>query len=219
MPVICLVRHGQASFGALDYDVLSDIGREQALVAGAELARRGLRDPVTCCGTLNRQRDTAKLLSGAAGFDGRLHEDPRWNEYDHLGLVQRYTGHTADHRVDSRGMQALLDRALLGWIEDTEEPGAPGWPTFAAGAMAAFDDLCGLLGQGRDAVVVTSAGVVAAICGTLLSLVPEGIVAVNRVMVNAAITTVVVGGSGANLLSLNDHGHFAGERRMLLTYR
>ena len=34
MPVICLVRHGQASFGAQTYDVLSPAGREQAAVAG-----------------------------------------------------------------------------------------------------------------------------------------------------------------------------------------
>ena len=40
MPTVLLVRHGQASFGAADYDVLSDLGRRQAQAAGRELARR-----------------------------------------------------------------------------------------------------------------------------------------------------------------------------------
>ncbi|MFJ4033730.1 histidine phosphatase family protein [Streptomyces griseoluteus] len=40
MPLICLVRHGQASAGADDYDVLSESGRVQAAAVGRELARR-----------------------------------------------------------------------------------------------------------------------------------------------------------------------------------
>ena len=40
MAVVYLVRHGQASFGAADYDVLSDAGRRQAAVLG-----RGARAP------------------------------------------------------------------------------------------------------------------------------------------------------------------------------
>ena len=63
MPLICLVRHGQASFGAEDYDVLSDLGREQARSLGEELRRRDLRDPLVVSGTLRRQRDTAALLA------------------------------------------------------------------------------------------------------------------------------------------------------------
>ena len=37
-------------------------------------------------------------------------------------------------------------------------------------------------------------------------------IALNRVSVNGAITLVTVGGRGANLLSFNDHAHFAGRR-------
>ena len=63
MPVVLLVRHGQASFGADDYDVLSDRGREQSEVVGRELARRGLRSPVAVAGSLRRQRHTAQILN------------------------------------------------------------------------------------------------------------------------------------------------------------
>ena len=39
---ILLVRHGQASFGAADYDQLSPTGHEQSRVLGAALAARGV---------------------------------------------------------------------------------------------------------------------------------------------------------------------------------
>jgi broad specificity phosphatase PhoE len=216
MPVIHLVRHGQASFGAQTYDALSDLGREQAGAAGAELARRGLRDPVIVCGTLNRQRETAGILMDAAGLTGQPRTDPRWNEYDHLDLLRRYAGPLPEGSVDSRQIQPLLDRALTAWMHDTD---AGSWKAFRDGATAALAELPTALGPGHDAVVITSAGVLAAICGNLLSVPPAGVVALNRVAVNAAITTFAAGRSGTSLLAFNDHAHLTGQRRPLLTYR
>jgi broad specificity phosphatase PhoE len=199
MPVIYLVRHGQASADGANYDVLSPLGDEQARVAGRELARRGLRDPVVVSGTLNRQRDTAKALIEAAALTTELRTDPRWNEYDHLGLIDKYP-------ASAETVQGSLDHALTSWIEDQSD----GWDDFQGGAIAALDEI-----KGRDAIVVTSGGVIAAICGALLGLQPAGIVALNRVTVNAGFTTLIVGAS-INLLTFNDHAHLD---RSLRTYR
>ncbi|MDT0309495.1 histidine phosphatase family protein [Streptomyces sp. DSM 44917] len=227
MPVIHLVRHGQASFGAADYDVLSDPGREQATAVGAELGRRGLRDPLLVCGTLRRQRDTAELLAKAAGFAGPARTDARWDEYDHLRLLTAYAATALDAEppesgpglaAANRSLQTALDAALGAWVAEAA-PGPEGWPAFSGAALAALRELSEGLGAGRDAVVVTSAGVVAALCSGLLGAGPSGVVALNRVAANAGITTVTSGRSGLSLLAFNDHAHFAGERRPLLTYR
>ncbi|MFD8001728.1 histidine phosphatase family protein [Streptomyces mirabilis] len=90
MPLIRLVRHGQASFAAEDDNVLSDPGHAQAVVVGRELPRRDLRDPHPVSGTLARQRETAQLVAEATGFKQPLGQDPRWNEYDHVTLLDRY---------------------------------------------------------------------------------------------------------------------------------
>lgn len=209
MPVVLLVRHGQASFGADDYDVLSEVGHEQAEVAGAELRRRGLTSPLLVCGTLRRQRETALGL----GLGDELVVDGRWDEYDHLGLIERYpsaSGEPADLST-SRGLQVRLDEALVSWAGDPDG----GYEAFLDAGSAA---LAAVAGAGRDVVAVTSAGVVAAVCARLLGLGPEGFVALNRVGANAGITKVVVGRSGASLVSYNDHAHFEPDRR-LLTYR
>lgn len=209
-----LLRHGQASFGAADYDALSDRGRKQAAVAGAELAQRGLRDPVVVSGTLSRQRDTAAIAASEMLLDAGPSTDSRWNEYDHVGMVTEHADGTA---VDSpEGFQAVLDVALESWIR-TAEP--DGWTAFADGAVAALKDLVRSLESGRDAVVSSSGGVIAAICGHLLSTPPEGIVALNRVTVNAAFTILAVGSSGISLIAFNDHAHFTGPHAYLRTYR
>lgn len=218
MPIIALVRHGQASFGAADYDVLSDLGRRQAAVVGAELARRGLRDPEVVTGRLRRQQDTADLLTAAAGLAGRGAADGRWDEYDHVDLVRRYVdpGRVERAAGDSREFQVLLDEALRAW---SGADGDAGWAGFAGGALAALHELVARLPRGRDAVVVTSGGVIAAVAAGLLDAPAGTAIALNRVAVNGGISTVVAGRNGTNLLSYNDHAHFAGDRRHLLTYR
>jgi broad specificity phosphatase PhoE len=215
MPVVLLVRHGQASFGADDYDVLSDLGREQSEAVGAELARRELRSPVAVCGSLRRQWDTAEIALSAAGLAADVQTDARWDEYDHLALLQRYVAAGGEHDGTSKGVQALLDQALASWVDDLEGS----WPDFSGGATTALRELVDSLDRGRDAVVFTSGGVIAAVCGAMLGLTVSGVVALNRVTANGAITKVVVGGSGASLVSFNDHAHFEGEARRLLTYR
>ncbi len=200
-----LVRHGQASFGGDDYDRLSDQGRQQAEATGRWLAGRGLRRPVAVHGSLRRQRDTARLALAAAGHDVEPRTDPRWDEYDHIGLVRRYAAaHDAGEPRSSREFQVVLDAALTAWVEHGDEGG---WPAFTTGVAAALAELAAELEQGQDAVVFTSAGVIAAACAGLLGTGAAGLVALNRVAVNGAVTKVAAGRTGLALLSFNEHSH------------
>lgn len=213
MPVVLLVRHGQASFGADDYDVLSELGQQQSRVVGDELRRRSLRDPVVAHGTLRRQRDTAALaMPGVAAS-----EDARWDEYDHLGLLKRYLPADTAEPASSREVQGLLDAALLAWVEHGGSADRPdSWPSFAGGARAALDELVAGLPRGRDAVVFTSGGVVAALCAGLLGGGAEAVVALNRTAVNGAVTQLVAGSRGLSLSTYNEHAHLPRES---VTYR
>jgi broad specificity phosphatase PhoE len=142
-----------------------------------------------------------------------VREDPRWNEYDHLALVR--TSLPPGEVPSTREFQALLDAALLAWLTGD----GTGWPDFQRGACAALADLFAGLGRGGTALVFTSGGVISAICAHLLGLPPEGFVALNRTMVNAGLTKLVHGRSGTSLVSYNEHGHFEGPNRELLSYR
>lgn len=219
MSAVYLLRHGQASFGAADYDVLSPLGEKQAEVLGGELRARGVAPVQAWAGSLSRQRETARIALAAAGLDLPVGTDERWNEYDHLALVQDLVKREqVDEPASPREFQALLDRALHGWVGG--EPGsAAAFADFEAGAAAALAEVAGSLGSGGTAVVFTSGGVIAALCSRLLGLPGSAVVALNRVVVNAAVTKVVHGRSGSSLVSFNEHGHFEGADRQLLTYR
>lgn len=211
MPVIALLRHGQASFGTEDYDRLSDLGRRQAEVAGVELAQRGLRSPVVVSGSLLRQRDTAAIAADALGVrPSRI--DERFDEFDAHAAVESHLGRPgATEGMDSREFQVHLDEAMALWMSEDD----PRWRAFVDGAIAGLTDLAATLPAGTDAVVATSAGVTAAIAGTLLDSGPEGVIAMNRVSVNASITTVVSGSRGLSLVTFNDHAHILRERSLL----
>ena len=63
MGQILLVRHGQASFGAADYDALSPLGFEQSRLLGAALAHRTISVDAVVHGTMRRHRETAETCA------------------------------------------------------------------------------------------------------------------------------------------------------------
>ena len=67
---LLLVRHGQASYGAADYDQLSERGWEQSRRLGHWLARGGHRFTTVVVGGMRRHRQTAEAV--AEGFKPTL---------------------------------------------------------------------------------------------------------------------------------------------------
>lgn len=228
MPAIYLVRHGQASYGAADYDRLSTRGRRQASALGPVLADRCGRIDRAVSGTMRRQADTASECLAAIGPIAQTactaaEQDPRWNEYDFSDILAQH-GDPAPHEAgsgdDSTGIQGPLDGALTGWIEAGDASGcAETFPEFSGRVHATMDELADGLTKGQAAVVFTSGGPIAATCARLLNVPPTGFVALNRVLANGSITKVVHGARGLSLLSFNEHGHFDGPMRDLVSYR
>ena len=58
MGTLTLVRHGQASFGAANYDQLSTVGELQSARLGAYLAQQSLRFDAVYHGSLQRHHQT-----------------------------------------------------------------------------------------------------------------------------------------------------------------
>lgn len=223
MPQLVIVRHGQASFGGEDYDVLSELGGRQARAARAGLDARGIVPSRIVHGTLRRQIDTA-----AAWADlGEAVVDAGWNEYDSADLLGAHdvAGASLENpevatggAPDSRSFQAVLDQALLAWIAAGDDsPAAETWPAFRDRVLGALRAAAGALGRGEVGLVVSSGGAIAVCCAALLGLPPEKLVDFNRVVINAAITKVTIGRGGTTLVSFNEHAHLDADG--LVTYR
>jgi len=225
MPTVLLVRHGQASFGAAVYDVLSERGRRQAEIVAASLAERGYTPARLCSGTLRRQHETAAAFLALGAPE--LEVDPRWNEFDpddvlthHSESTLRIEGDGAGETLTNRGFQAALEPALAEWVAHAERsPTSQTWPQFSGAGPAALTELTADLGSGETAVIVTSGGAIAAVVGALLGAPAEVFAGLNRTLVNAGVTKLAIGSSGTNVVSVNDHSHLELVDRELVTYR
>jgi broad specificity phosphatase PhoE len=227
VPTVFLVRHGQASFGAADYDVLSDLGRRQAEIVAASLAERGYHPARLLSGTLRRQRETAAPFAALAAPALAIEEEPRWDEFDpddvlthHSDSTLRIQGDTGAEPLTNASFQAALEPALAAWIDHAERsPTAQTWPEFSGAGTGALTDLTAELTRGQTAIVVTSGGAIAAAVGTLLGAPAEVFAALNRVLVNTSVTKLAIGASGTTVVSFNDHSHLETIDRALITYR
>lgn len=221
MPAVLLVRHSQASFGTANYDRLSELGKRQSALLGAALKARAPSLAKAVAGNPVRQQHTAQLALPGSGLP--LETDPRLEEYptDQI-LLHHSPSDTSLEKpgMTSRDFQLVLDGALSGWVEAGAGSPAPlKWPDFQARCTAALADAAAALGGGETAALFTSGGVIAAIAASLLGPDYSDFPRLNRVLLNASITKVVIGRSGSTLVSFNEHGHLEAEGPELLTYR
>src|SRR5579875_2289169 len=222
MPLLVIVRHGQASFGSADYDVLSPVGRQQALQTAEALRDAGLEAAHIVTGSLRRQVGTADAIGDAFGLSPTV--DERWNEYDadsvlahHSDRRQRleHPGDPSQTPASPREFQQVLERALEAWISAGESsPTSESWPAFNARVGAALQE-AGTAHSGTT-VIVTSGGVIGALAVALIGVDPISFPRLNRVTINCGITRVSVGSAGTTLVSFNEQGHLTTGMR---TYR
>jgi len=240
--VLLLVRHGQASLGAADYDRLSERGYRQARATGARLARADLVIDRMVCGTLARQRDTAVAalaemppLDGTGPAEGeaagteqgklaelRLRIDGRLDEYDHTALLAAGPGEgapaasfeTATSAEANRELQPALEAAIARWASGDASAGES-HDAFTGRVEAVMAELTREPGC---TVAVTSGGVIAVACAQALGLPADRWPALARIIVNGSITKFISGRTGTNLLTFNDHAHLEDDRS-LISYR
>jgi broad specificity phosphatase PhoE len=221
MGLVLMVRHGQASFGAEDYDVLSETGVEQSRLLGGALAAQGVSPSTVLHGAMRRQRDTATAMVEGGGWSVTPALDEGWNEFDHVAVVARtLEGSAVVAGLDRRGFQRLFEDATARWADGAhDEEYAESWPAFLGRVGAALDRA---FARDGVTVVVSSGGPIAAVCAALVDpqaspgQVPRLWNAFNTVNTNASVTRVLEGSTGRRLLSFNEHSHLP---RELVTYR
>ena len=228
MTSVVLVRHGQASFGAADYDVLSETGLKQARIAGEALRGRIGEVRAVVTGSMRRQRETAEACLEAMSLAPPRVEDAAWNEFDHEEVLRVYEPRWGDHARLHRELEAAafagaFERAFhaavarwTGGAHDAEYRET--WPGFLArvdGALARIPRA-----PGETVLVFTSGGPISAACRAHLGAVDAAAVFAHAFrLANASVTTLEIGPTGPVLAAFNDHSHLTGRDEALLTFR
>jgi broad specificity phosphatase PhoE len=230
MGAVYLVRHGQASFGAEDYDVLSEQGRLQARVLGEALAQRLPALDAVLMGTHRRHHETAlACLQALPGAPEPLALD-EFDEFDHEEVLLRFAPRFADRQVlaaelaaasdPRRAFQDVFSAAVARWAGGGHDPDyRETWSSFRARCSAAMDQAAAAMGPARTVLVFTSGGVIGAVAQALLGLSDPQTFRLTWTLANCGVTKVVCGSRERYLSTLNEHVHFEGARRSLLTYR
>jgi broad specificity phosphatase PhoE len=209
MGQVLLVRHGQASFGADDYDALSDLGFEQSRLLGAALAARGITPDTVLTGTMRRHRETAETCAEAAGWSVEPVVDEGWDEFDFLAILKAHEHAAPRHEPTRAEFQRWFEEATGQWVAGAER----GYAETFAGFTARVDEaLARTTSYDGTVVVFTSGGPIAWAAASLLvdGGAPEVWRRLNRVAVNAAVTRLITSRRGVNLLSYNEQAHLDG---------
>ncbi|HEY0645617.1 MAG TPA: histidine phosphatase family protein [Nocardioides sp.] len=223
MSKVLLVRHGQASFGADDYDNLSPTGHEQSRVLGAALAARGVRADVVVAGEMKRHSQTAAGVLEGSGWGADVDVDAGWNEFDHLQVLAVHDQPTTvEGESEKVAFQRWFEEATLRWTSgDHDEHYDESFGAFPSRVDAAMARLVGALPAKGTAVVLTSGGPIAWAAASLLADSPASRtdlwLRLNPVSINTGVSTVVCGARGTMLVAFNAHDHLSSPD--LLTYR
>lgn len=213
MGTLFLVRHGQASFGAADYDRLSDLGQRQCHRLGQYFAARGQRFQAVLRGTLRRQAQSLDALQQGLGALPEPQVFPGLNEYDSAAVVRAIHPEPlpADKSPEAyRHHFKVLRQGLAAWMEGRTRPeGMPSYAEFAAGIVAVLDHV--RQQNDGDVLLVSSGGPISTAIGQVLGMPAAGTIDLNLRIRNSAITEFSFNPKRHVLHSFNTLPHLEGE--------
>lgn len=228
MSKLYFFRHGQASLGADNYDVLSPKGREQASLLGGYLVREGLNFDQVFVGPLERQKDTYKGVKEC--YEDNEFAFPAAVEIkglkEHQGIKAMKIALPALMETDEylkklslsskQNPSLAMRNGMLGfqyflgnWAEGHfSVDGIPSWKSFREEVREGLEEILAATQKGENVALFTSGGTISAITAECLGLPTEKAVAeLNFSIRNTSFTTFLLTGEKFNLLSFNELPH------------
>ena len=198
------MRHGQASFGADDYDVLSELGHRQAVRLGEYFNFKGLKFEAALTGTLQRQIRTFEGICQGMQAPLEALQWPGLNEYDSEAVIRTIHPHKLEKPTSPemyRSHFRLLKDGLAQWMAGVVSPqGMPSYNDFVAGITGVLDHI--RASHTGNVLLVSSGGPIATAVGQVLGTAPEVTIELNLRIRNCSVTEFA----------------FTPKRHMLVTY-
>ena len=229
MSELYLVRHAQASFGAENYDQLSELGHRQSRWLGEYLGGRGVSFDTLVVGDMVRHHETLDGICAGMDIDGsdRL-VLPGLNEYNFTGMIEAYGKSHGDDPIyqliiqnpdDKRNYFRLLRKVLTIWTRG-EIPDVPEtWVNFRARVSNAQQKLQAMADEGASILAIASGGSVSTLIGLVLGIPDENVFDLNLQYKNTAISHFFFNSKKMNLTGFNAIPHLdSNEREEYVTY-
>ncbi|WP_168789559.1 histidine phosphatase family protein [Paraburkholderia aromaticivorans] len=223
MAELYLVRHGQASFGAANYDELSPSGCQQSRWLGEYFAQNDLAFDRVVIGTMRRHEQTADaLLAAMRGLQVEVVQDAGLNEYDFQGLFAALGEDefplSSSAESSKKSFYKRLNKVLQLWSDDLLPGRVPEtWRQFQSRVERAR--LAILRAGGRRVLVVSSGGPIAVFAQQILQAPAATAIALNMQIRNSSVCQYVFNDTAMSLVTFNSLPHLEPiERREFVTY-
>ncbi len=232
MSTIYIIRHGQASFGADNYDCLSELGRRQSLITGDHFADLGISFDAAYCGTMARQQDTAKAVLSRLPQPPELQVSADFNEYDSGPTIKALLPAMIQENPamaqaapkmleDRRAFQMVYEGAMTRWVSGEYDTGeAETWASFLERSGRALDRIMSDNGRGKTVAMFSSGGPISAVMRRALNLEDQTALRLTWMIKNASVSSFFYNDQDLALSSFNSATHLEllGEPG-LITYR
>tara|TARA_R110002072_G_scaffold11196_2_gene50889 strand:- start:49583 stop:50278 length:696 start_codon:yes stop_codon:yes gene_type:complete len=230
MSQLYLVRHGQASFGADNYDQLSPLGLQQSQWLGEYFHELGVRFDRVVTGSMLRQRQTADGILQAARQQQEVQTDTGFNEFDFHALAAVYcqiSGIELPGTADGgRLFFQMLRRAMQAWSRDELHAVDPDERAGGLETWQQFHDRVHLGMQSiyaeeteQTVLVVSSGGAMAMAVSQVLGCGVDALIDLNMQTRNTGIHQFFFNPRGFQLAGFNALPHLQRKDRLkFLTY-
>jgi broad specificity phosphatase PhoE len=218
MTEIYLIRHGQASFGAADYDRLSPLGHRQAALLGVYFRRAGIGFDALFAGPLLRHAQTAQ-----GAMAGRKDTEPiqiiaELAEIDTEAIVsariaamleaepELAQAYAHRHR-DVQAFRRIVSRAMRDSIGAAAAPAGDPMTLFSERVRRGLGTVAALAAGCDRVAVFTSGGTIAVTLQAALSLAPEVAMEIGWQIYNTSVSVFEAGNGRLSLVGFNATAH------------
>lgn len=188
-----LIRHGQASFGAANYDKLSQLGHQQARWLGEHYRDRGLAFDALVTGDLVRHVETGEGVLAGLGSNLKAELHPGLNEFHFHSIVDAYLSAYPEQAPAAGAPVAafyrVLKNAMQSWRRDELQGNLPeSWSGFCDRVADAMEHIRQQHAGRERVLVVSSGGAIAMWMRHMLNTADDTVVELNLQIRNSSVT-------------------------------
>ena len=207
-----IVRHGQASFGADNYDKLSPLGHQQSDWLGEYLAERNLEFSQLWLGEMVRHQETASGILLGLNTDLETVTHSGLNEFDFQNIA---TAYLTDHPKDAVQKGAppaefyrLLKKAMGAWSNEQLDPSMlkETWGEFRQRVFAVLSAMRKDT-HDKPILLVSSGGAISMLMSIVLELDAKHVIELNMQVRNASYSHFFFNRDTVRLSSFNNVPH------------
>jgi len=233
MAELYLIRHAQASFGAENYDKLSELGHQQSEWLGQYLAQEQLHFDDVVLGDMVRHRETLEGLHKGlkahpnySNLDAKIQAAtvfPELNEFDFkavaFGFLQLHPEIEPKKNADRSEFYRVFKLAMKAWSDGHLDEHVPEKFSEFQERVISFLDTLNQEHVGKKILAVTSGGAIGMAISHLLGAKEEAMIDLNLQIRNTSITHCFFNANRTRLHSFNNVPHLDNlEKREFITY-